>query len=240
MAISKGQAIALFSSSVLVVIVIILIVLGVLGYLTPSVDCEVSAWGPCDPMTGKRKRTVIKQKQGKGKDCPILEEDCPVNCQVSAWGPCVDDKQTRTVTTQAKNGGVDCGVLQQTCFTPKHLCNASNKCIATRKENNNIIQWDKLSNDPAQLWVFESSGNICNAESKKCLAASANDSRKGTGIIAWDKTDEKGQIWSFNEENLCNQWGQCLAAAGNGAGNGDAIIQWDKTTENGQKWKFTM
>lgn len=115
MALSK-TAIALISSSA--VIVIVLIILAALGFFTPSVDCEVSEWGPCNPVTGKRTRTVIKQKQGRGKDCPVLEEDCPVNCVMSTWGPCVGDKQTRTVTTPAKNGGTACGSLEQSCVVP--------------------------------------------------------------------------------------------------------------------------
>lgn len=110
------SAIALISSSV--VVVITLIVLAALGFFTTAVDCEVSAWGPCDPLTGKRKRTITKQKQGRGKDCPVLEEDCPVNCVMSAWGACTNDKQTRTVTTPAKNGGTACGTLEQACVVP--------------------------------------------------------------------------------------------------------------------------
>ena len=92
-----------------------MVILLLVGYFTPRVDCEVSEWGPCDPLTGKRKRKVIKEKQGWGKDCPALEEDCPVNCVMEVWGPCVDGKQTRKITTEAKNGGTACGSLEQNC-----------------------------------------------------------------------------------------------------------------------------
>ena len=108
------------------VVVVTLIILAVLGFFNPSVDCEVSEWGPCDPLTGKRKRTIIKQSQGMGKKCGVLEEDCPVNCVTSAWGPCVNDTQTRSVITPSKNGGIACGSLQQSCVSPcdKEGCNA--------------------------------------------------------------------------------------------------------------------
>jgi hypothetical protein len=103
---------------IIIAIVVILSALALSGYFTPSVDCEVSEWGPCDPVTGKRTRTIIKDRQGNGKICGVLEEDCPVNCVTSAWGPCVGGKQKRTILTSALNGGEECGSLEQSCFVP--------------------------------------------------------------------------------------------------------------------------
>ena len=95
-------------------------------------DCIVSDWTPWSECSGgvqTRTRTVIREPNNDGDECPDLEEErpccTPVNCVVSqwsSWSDCVSSTRTRTrtVITPASCGGTACPVLIETepCSTP--------------------------------------------------------------------------------------------------------------------------
>ena len=102
-----------------------------------SVDCKVSDWseyGNCSKTCGggvkKRTRTVIRQKEYNGADCPVLEEsapcntqDCPVDCKMGDWKEwskctkeCGGGKRTRTrdIIVDTKLNGAACPAKEET------------------------------------------------------------------------------------------------------------------------------
>jgi hypothetical protein len=109
---------------------------------TAAVDCTVTAyepWGACSKTCGAgqqtRIRTVSKQNDFGGTNCPSLTETiacnaqpCPVDCAVSLWGiwsACSktcgagQKARTRTVSKQNDFGGTNCPSLTETI-----ACNA--------------------------------------------------------------------------------------------------------------------
>ncbi len=108
---------------IVILLVVFLIFVGIglalyfSGLLTPSVDCELSDFGECDPVTGIRRRKIITKPQGNGEKCEELEEECSIDCVMSKWSTCdtVSGTQTRSIVTPSKNGGKKCGVTVQGC-----------------------------------------------------------------------------------------------------------------------------
>lgn len=86
------------------------------GFFTPAIDCVMSQFTECDPITGIRTRTVIKHNQGDGKLCGSLTENCKVDCAMGPWGSCdINGTQSRAITIAEKNGGIACGPVSQEC-----------------------------------------------------------------------------------------------------------------------------
>lgn len=125
----------------------------------------------------------------------------------------------------------------------KNLCNKHNKCVAIAENGNTpgqqAIQWDKNTDENAQLWSLHTTGHICN---KHDLCLSVSSGNNGELVIQDTKKDVDNQKWKFSESgNVCNKltnYTKCMAARANTAENGAGLIQWDLSTEEGQNWSF--
>lgn len=137
-----------------VITVVVLYFTGVFNQLfTPPVDCKVGEWGVCDKTKGTRYRNVIIPRQGTGKECAPLVENCKIDCEVGEWSKCLNNVQTRSILTPAKNDGKECGPISRKCLSPPELqtgtlqwqpnCPEGGDCSGLTWAGTGTSPWDK-------------------------------------------------------------------------------------------------
>lgn len=91
--------------SVCVILIIAVVLALVYGLREKAVDCQVSEWSACDPITKQQTRIVTQAASGKGQVCPALSQSCtPISFEGSTASRKVADFQAMD-----QIGAVDCG-----------------------------------------------------------------------------------------------------------------------------------
>lgn len=112
---------------ILIASIISIVVVGILLTiyfirLQPNIDCKMSEWSTCDPITLKQNRSQLIAKSGNGATCGNTTQDCipNVDCQMSEWSTCDfstnKQKQTRNIVVANSGTGNSCPtILEKIC-----------------------------------------------------------------------------------------------------------------------------
>lgn len=121
------------------------------------------------------------------------------------------------------------------------LINKNGLCLARGSFGNQLVQW--TCNRLFHWWGYGKDRHIYDI-SGNCVASPMN-SGGNTNVIQWDWKDEKGQKFTFKQDQatgyyrIVNDHGKCLSVGQNSKKDDAWIYAWDcNEYEDGQLWKW--